>query len=116
MSDKKELKISNKSDRPDNIVLRDHLLIEKSMEYEKRLPSFMKDYFVYLRGSVAVSTRAAYLEDIIFFCDLSIIHIGLLPMLCRRFPDVNGFLNCGRRVMRNSFSDCKENEQTDLSH
>ena len=77
MSDKKELKISNKSDRPDNIVLRDHLLIEKSMEYEKRLPSFMKDYFVYLRGSVAVSTRAAYLEDIIFFCDYVVAESGL---------------------------------------
>ena len=46
MSDKKELKISNKSDKPDNIVLRDHLLIEKAIKYEKRLPSFMKDYFV----------------------------------------------------------------------
>ena len=77
MSNKKELKISNKSDRPDNIVLRDHLLIEKAMEYEKRLPSFMKDYFVYLKSSVAVSTRAAYLEDIIFFCEYIVNESGL---------------------------------------
>lgn len=28
----------------------------------------MKDYFIYLKGSVAVSTRLAYLEDIHFFC------------------------------------------------
>mgnify|MGYP002529048736 FL=1 len=77
MSDKKELKISNKSDKPDNIVLRDHLLIEKAIKYEKRLPSFMKDYFVYLKGSVAVSTRAAYLEDIIFFCDYIVSESGL---------------------------------------
>ena len=28
----------------------------------------MKDYFIYLKGSVAVSTRVAYLEDIYFFC------------------------------------------------
>ena len=77
MSNKKELKISNKSDRPDNIVLRDHLLIEKAMEYEKRLPSYMKDYFVYLKSSVAVSTRAAYLEDIIFFCEYIVNESGL---------------------------------------
>lgn len=77
MSNKKELKISNKSDRPDNIVLRNHLLIEKAMEYEKRLPSFMKDYFVYLKSSVAVSTRAAYLEDIIFFCEYIVNESGL---------------------------------------
>ena len=77
MSNKKELKISNKSDRPDNIVLRDHLLIEKAMEYENRLPSFMKDYFVYLKSSVAVSTRAAYLEDIIFFCEYIVNESGL---------------------------------------
>ena len=77
MSNKKELKISNKSDRPDNIVLRDHLLSEKALEYEKRLPSFMKDYFVYLKSSVAVSTRAAYLEDIIFFCEYIVNESGL---------------------------------------
>ena len=28
----------------------------------------MKDYFIYLKGSVATSTRLAYLEDIHFFC------------------------------------------------
>jgi len=29
----------------------------------------MKDYFIYLKGSVAVTTRLAYLEDIHFFCE-----------------------------------------------
>lgn len=28
----------------------------------------MKDYFIYLKGSVSVSSRLAYLEDILFFC------------------------------------------------
>ena len=65
----KKLKINNKSDKPDNIVLRDHEIIEKCISYENKLPSFMKDYFIYLIGSVAVSTRSAYLEDIHFFCD-----------------------------------------------
>ena len=37
----------------------------------------MKDYFVYLKSSVAVSTRAAYLEDIIFFCEYIVNESGL---------------------------------------
>ena len=63
----KKIKINNKSDKPYNIVSRDHEIIEKCISFENKLPSFMKDYFIYLKGSVAVSTRAAYLEDICFF-------------------------------------------------
>lgn len=66
---KKTLKINNKSDKPNNIVLKEHELIEKCISFENKLPPFMKDYFIYLKGSVAVSTRSAYLEDICFFCD-----------------------------------------------
>ncbi|MGL5311655.1 MAG: tyrosine-type recombinase/integrase [Peptostreptococcaceae bacterium] len=66
--EKKNLKIHNKSDKPDNIVIRDNNLIERCIKVENKLPKFMKDYFIYLKGSVAVSTRVAYLEDIYFFC------------------------------------------------
>jgi len=66
--EKRNLKIHNKSDRPDNIVLRDNNLVERCIKVENKLPKFMKDYFIYLKGSVAVSTRVAYLEDIYFFC------------------------------------------------
>ncbi|MDK2586744.1 tyrosine-type recombinase/integrase [Romboutsia sedimentorum] len=66
--DNKTLKIHNKSDKPDNIVTRNNDLIERCISIEKKLPKFMKDYFIYLKGSVAVSTRLAYLEDIKFFC------------------------------------------------
>ena len=66
--EKKNLKIHNKSDKPNNIVLRDNNLIERCIKVENKLPKFMKDYFIYLKGSVAVSTRVAYLEDIYFFC------------------------------------------------
>ena len=75
--EKKNFKINNKSDKPDNIVLRDHKIIEKCISYENRLPSFMKDYFIYLKGSVAVSTRCAYLEDIHFFCEYLVKETGL---------------------------------------
>ncbi|MBO3445545.1 tyrosine-type recombinase/integrase [Clostridium sp. CCUG 7971] len=68
LSDKKIIKIHNKSDKPDNIVIRDNNTIERSIAIENSLPKFMKDYCIYLKGSVAVSTRLAYLEDINFFC------------------------------------------------
>lgn len=67
-NDKKVLKIHNKSDKPDNIVLRDNEIVEKCIAVENKLPKFMKDYFIYLKGSVAVSSRLAYLDDIHFFC------------------------------------------------
>lgn len=68
MSNSKSLKIHNKSDKPDNIVIRDNNVIEGCISIENSLPKFMKDYFIYLKGSVAVSTRLAYLVDIQFFC------------------------------------------------
>ncbi len=69
MSQHKVIKIHNKSDKPDNIVLRDNKVIEKCIQVEHSLPKFMKDYFIYLKGSVSVTTRLAYLEDIQFFCN-----------------------------------------------
>ncbi|MGG2467094.1 tyrosine-type recombinase/integrase [Paraclostridium bifermentans] len=68
MAESKTIKIHNKSDKPDNIVLRDNRVIEKCIQVENNLPKFMKDYCLYLKGSVSVTTRLAYLEDIQFFC------------------------------------------------
>lgn len=68
MSENKTIKIHNKSDKPDNIVLRNNKVIEKCIQVENHLPKFMKDYCIYLKGSVSVTTRLAYLEDIQFFC------------------------------------------------
>lgn len=68
MAESKTIKIHNKSDKPDNIVLRDNRVIEKCIQVENNLPKFMKDYCIYLKGSVSVTTRLAYLEDIQFFC------------------------------------------------
>ena len=93
----KELKINNKSDKPDNIVLRDHILIEKSIEFEKGLPDFMKDYFIYLKGSVASSTRAAYLEDITFFCDYLVNESGLTDAKTIKDLTIEDFKNIKSR-------------------
>ncbi|WP_101772920.1 tyrosine-type recombinase/integrase [Peptostreptococcus faecalis] len=62
-------KINNKSSKPDNIVIRESDIIDECKNLESELPRFMKDYCVYLRGSVAVTTRRAYLIDIKFFCN-----------------------------------------------
>ncbi|MCT4509275.1 MAG: tyrosine-type recombinase/integrase [Tepidibacter sp.] len=64
----KNLKIHNKSDKPDNIVFKENLIIENCVKTENQLPKFMKDFFVYLKSAVVSSTRLAYLEDILFFC------------------------------------------------
>ena len=69
MNNDKVLKINNKSNKPDNIVHRDNDIMERCIKIENQLPKFMKDYFIYLKGSVAVSTHYAYLEDINFFCN-----------------------------------------------
>lgn len=62
-------KIHNKSSKPDNIVARDNEIIDECEAIESALPKFMRDYFIFLKGSVAVTTRRAYLQDILFFCN-----------------------------------------------
>ncbi|SFE42781.1 tyrosine-type recombinase/integrase [Peptostreptococcus sp. D1] len=62
-------KIHNKSSKPDNIIARDNEIIKECEAIESSLPKFMREYFIFLRGSVAVTTRRAYLQDILFFCN-----------------------------------------------
>lgn len=64
-----DYKIHNKSDKPDNIIRAQSEIIDKAIDIQNALPYFMRDFFIYLKGSVAVSTRKAYLSDIKFFCD-----------------------------------------------
>lgn len=68
MAGEKSVKLHNKSDKPDNIILKEHEIISKCEEIEEQLPSFFKGFFRYLRGNVLSKTRVAYLGDIHFFC------------------------------------------------
>ncbi|KAB3525734.1 tyrosine-type recombinase/integrase [Alkaliphilus serpentinus] len=68
MAKKKQITVHNKSDRPNNIVLTEHQIIEDCLNIEGQLPPFMRDFFIYLKNAVALSTRHAYLNDIHFFC------------------------------------------------
>ncbi len=63
----KKLKIHNKSSKPTNVLAYEHGMIQECLEIEKFLPAYLYDFFLYLKASVAVSTRLAYLHDIKFF-------------------------------------------------
>lgn len=69
MGTKKTVKIHNKSDKPDNIVMKEHEIAAQCEAIEKQLPSFMRGYFAYLKGNDLPMTRLAYLHDVKFFCD-----------------------------------------------
>ena len=77
MSNQPSISIHNKSDKPDNIVIRQNYLIEKCLETEAQLPEFMRDFFTYLKNGVALSSRLAYLNDILFFCEYLITETNL---------------------------------------
>jgi len=74
---KKKIKVHNKTDKPDNIVLKEHSIIQDCLDIEAQLPYFMRDFFLYLKNAVALSTRHAYLSDILFFCRYIIAETGL---------------------------------------
>lgn len=74
---KKTVKLHNRSEKPDNIVLKEHETVNKCVNIEKELPNFMRGFFAYLKGNVLPMTRLAYLTDIRFFCQYLIEQTGL---------------------------------------
>ena len=77
MAEKKQIKVHNKSDKPDNVVLKEQEIIRQCQEIEAELPSFLRGFFAYLRGNVLPMTRLAYLHDIRFFCNYLISETAL---------------------------------------
>ena len=63
----KELRIHNKSDKPDNIIMKENEILELCSEIEGEFPKFLRGYFAYLKGNVLPMTRLAYLRDVKFF-------------------------------------------------
>lgn len=63
----KQVKIHNKSDKPDNIVKKENEIYLECEELENQMPKFLRGYFAYLRGNVLPKTRLAYLHDVKFF-------------------------------------------------
>ncbi len=77
MAANKTIKIHNRSDKPDNIILQEHEVASDCSKVEEQLPRFMKGYFAYLRGNVLPMTRLSYLRDVKFFCQYLIDQTGL---------------------------------------
>ncbi|MBR5740577.1 MAG: tyrosine-type recombinase/integrase [Firmicutes bacterium] len=67
MADKTEIRIHNKSDKPDNVIRNENEIIVECEEIEADLPRFLRGFFAYLKGNVLPMTRLAYLHDIRFF-------------------------------------------------
>lgn len=68
MASEKNIRVHNKSNKPDNIVLKEQEIVMKCEEIQDQLPRFLRGFFAYLRGNVLPLTRLAYLNDIKFFC------------------------------------------------
>lgn len=67
MDSGKSVKLYSRSGKPENIVKREQDTASRCREIEKRLPSFLNGYFIFLRANVLPMTRLAYLQDILFF-------------------------------------------------
>lgn len=87
----KKLKIHNKSDTPDNIVIKQNDMIRKCLFIESQLPGFMSDYFLYLKNAVALSTRLAYLSDVLFFCNYLVHELQFSDAQIPEEIDANAF-------------------------
>ena len=63
----KRILIHNKSDRPDNVIQKEHEIFLQCEAIENELPRFLRGFYAYLRSNVLPNTRLAYLHDIKFF-------------------------------------------------
>ena len=63
----KQIKIHNKSDRPDNIIEKENDIYFECEELERQLPKYLRGYFAYLKGNILPQSRLAYLHDVKFF-------------------------------------------------
>ena len=63
----REIHIHNKSDKPDNIIMKEALIEEKCSELQSEFPSFLRGYFLYLKNNLLPMSRLAYLQDTKFF-------------------------------------------------
>lgn len=67
----RDRKVINKSSKPQNIVQEERKLAEQCELLQMQMPAFLYDteIYSYLRNSVSVRTKLAYLRDFHFFCE-----------------------------------------------
>ena len=104
----KPVRIHNKSDKPDNIVLKENEILELCGELENEMPKALRGYFVYLKSNVLPLTRLAYLRDLKFFFQyliqetdltqaMTISEISVKDLDQIKAKDINLFLDYMRR-------------------
>ena len=67
MKEPKQVKLHNKSDKPDNILEKEHEIFEQCEALEAMLPLWLKGYFIYLKCNLLPFFRLAYLRETNFF-------------------------------------------------
>ncbi|MBE6033901.1 MAG: recombinase [Clostridiales bacterium] len=107
MAEGKQVKIQNKTGKPENILKKEQEIYDQCKSIEQELPAFMNGFFAYLRGSVLPMTRLAYLQDIRFFCNYlmescmfpvkKISELSPTDFEAIRARDINTFLDFARR-------------------
>lgn len=101
----KKIKVHNKSDKPDNIVIRENEIIESCIALEKQLPFFMQDFFIYLKNNVLPTTRYSYLYDIHFFCKYLICETNITNAETIRDISIKDFNNVSSRIINHFIGD-----------
>lgn len=120
------MRIHNKSNKPQNILIHEQEVLDKIATIENELPDYLKEYFLFLKTSVSIATRLAYLHDIKFFfnyllLDLPYDSINEIPLdILNQFQsrDMNFFIAdyCTRyEVNQNGVRTIYENSNTSLS-
>lgn len=69
MADDRKIRITNKTNKPDNVVEHEFMIEEECRRIEAELPAFMRGFFAYMRSSLLPMSRLAYLHDIKLFCN-----------------------------------------------
>lgn len=110
MVEKKQIKFQDKTGKPDNIIKKEQDIFMQCTEIEEELPSFMRGFFIYLRGNVLPLTRLAYLRDAHFFCtylmEAGFVTAGRMQEISIndferiRAKDVNIFLDYARKYQK----------------
>lgn len=104
----KEIRLHNKSDKPDNVIKKENDIFLQCEELERQLPSFLRGFFAYLRSNVLPLTRLAYLHDVRFFLQylisetdltqaVKVRDIKLAELAKVQAVDVNMFIDYCRR-------------------
>lgn len=104
----KEIRLHNKSDKPDNVIKKENDIFLQCEELERQLPSFLRGFFAYLRSNVLPLTRLAYLHDVRFFLQylisetdltqaVKVRDIKLAELAQVQAVDVNMFIDYCRR-------------------